>query len=75
MKLLQVRTLKYYTTYNNISEYQLLEDLDLPDPDDCSTFEECNAQQKSNTRAILEHFKSQGYTHICDHENNAVMYL
>lgn len=75
MKLLEVRTLKYYTTYNNKSEHQLLEELNLPDPDDAPTIEECNAQQRHNVRAILNHYRSLGYTHLLDHESNALAKL
>lgn len=75
MKLLEVRTLKYYTTYNNTSEYQLLDELDLPDPDDSSTPEGAIAQQQSNVRAILDHYRSQGCTHILDHESNKLSKL
>ena len=75
MKLLEVRTLKYYTTYNNKSEYQLLDELNLPDPDDSPTPEGAISQHQSNVRAILDHYRSQGCTHLLDHESNALAKL
>lgn len=75
MKILSVKTLKYYTLYNNVSEYQLLEDLNLPDPDDSPTPEECYKKQCENTRAILSHYRSQGFTHLHDHEKNTLVSL
>jgi len=75
MKLLEVQTLKFYTTYNGKSEYQLLEELNLPDPEDAPTFEECDAQQHRNVKAILDHYRSLGFTHLHDHETDALTKL
>jgi hypothetical protein len=75
MKVLNVKTLKYYTLYNNVSEYQLLDDLNLPDPDDSPTPKGAVAQQRANVRAILAHYRSLGFTHLHDHTKNILAEL
>ena len=75
MKVLKVRKLKYYTLYDNVSEYQLLEELGLPDPDDCLTFEESYERHCENVRVILAHYRTKGFTHIHDETANSLAVL
>ena len=69
MKTLIVDTVNMRVSYNGIDENVMFEQLNLPNPEDCSNVYENTITGLENENVILEHFKKEGFTHIKDPES------
>ena len=69
MKLLTVTTKKFQVFYDKTSLEDIMSLLNLCDPEDAPSFYENEIMRLSNEIAILDHFRSQNFTHILDQEN------
>ena len=69
MKVLTVTTRKFQVRYDNTPLEDIMSLLNLRDPEDAPSFYENEIMRLSNEIAILNHFRSQSFTHIVDQEN------